>query len=148
MVVLRTFWRSAKCGEGWGHSSLQVGGPPPAGIYISWWPSNLDGRPFKSDSWFAESMKVDDDIRLEGQPNEIIYINELDERSIKVWWMNWRRSSMVYAVTGKNCSSAVAKALEAGGSERFAKTPAVVVWTPARLASYARAIVAGQSARK
>src|SRR5713226_4571398 len=78
MVVLRIWHSAKKSGGGWGHSSLQVGGPPPAGIYISWWPSNLDGRPFKSDSWFAESMKVDDDIRLEGQPNEIIYINELD----------------------------------------------------------------------
>ena len=38
MVILR-IWNSAKHGGGgWGHSSLEIGGTPPAGVYVSRWP--------------------------------------------------------------------------------------------------------------
>jgi hypothetical protein len=144
MVILRIWHSAKKSGGGWGHSSLEVGGAPPAGIYISWWPGDLDGRV----PGFAESMKYEKDVDLEGQPNETFRINGLDERAIKVWWMKWRASSTMYVAAGKNCSSTVAKALEAGGAERLAKSSGWEVWTPAKLASYARAIIAGQSAKK
>lgn len=149
MVLLR-IWNSGKHGGGgWGHSSLEVGGRPPAGIYISWWPGDLKGN---LPAVFAENMTLEQDInKLEKrQPNAVFQIHELDERAIKVWWMKWRGSSYMYRVAGQNCSSVVAKALQEGGSERFAKvmkwdsTP--VIWTPFTLAAYARAIQAGQAA--
>jgi len=148
MVLLR-IWNSAKKrGGGWGHSSLEVGGQPPAGIYISWWPGDLDGR----HPTFAENMKFEQDLSLEGHPSHTFRFDGLDERAIKVWWMRWRGSSIMYSVAGKNCSSTVAKALQAGGSETFAKVAkwdsSTVVWRPATLAAYARAIHAGQAAMK
>lgn len=147
MVVLRIWNTAKKHGGGWGHSSLEVGGIPPAGIYISWWPGDLDGRV----PTFAESMKFEQDLKLEGPPSSTFKIDGLDERAIKFWWMRWRGSSLMYSAAGKNCSSTVAKALEAGGAEKFAKivnwnSPAI--WTPRMLSEYARAILAGQAAQK
>jgi len=146
MVVLR-IWNSAKHGGGgWGHSSLEVGGAPPAGVYISWWPGDLKGTL----PAFAENNSFAQDLRLEGQPSATFRLDGLDERAIKIWWMRWRGSSTMYLWEGKNCSSTVAKALQAGGSDGFAKnagwkTPAM--WTPSVLSDYARAIRAGQEAK-
>ena len=145
MAVLRV-WNSAKNGgDGWGHSSLEVGGAPPAGVYISWWPGDLDGRL----PAFAENNSFEQDLKLEGHPSATFWLEGLDERAIKLWWMRWRSSSMMYLWEGKNCSSTVAKALQAGGSDRFAKVVgwnSPIMWTPSSLASYARAICAGHRA--
>jgi hypothetical protein len=145
MVILR-IWNFAK-GERWGHSSLQVGGPPPAGIYISWWPGDLAGKY----PTFAEGMKLEQDLALEGTPDATFNLDGLDERAIKFWWMRWRGSSTMYVVAGKNCSSTVAKALQAGGADSLVssggwKSPPAF-WTPASLSAYARAIRAGQATK-
>jgi hypothetical protein len=147
MVLLR-IWNSAKHGgAGWGHSTLQVGGAPPAGIYISWWPGDLDGRL----PGFAESKTLAEDINLEGHPSTIFELDGLDERAIKIWWMRWRGSTLMYTWAGQNCCSTVAEALQAGGSERFARmvgwvTPAM--WLPSSISAYARAIRAGLEGTK
>ena len=148
MVRLR-IWNSAKQGGGgWGHSSLEIGGAPPAGIYISWWPGDLDGK-LPS---FAENNSFQKDLQLEGQPSFTFDLIGLDERAMKFWWMRWRRSSMnlFYMWAGKNCSSTVAKALQAGGSDDVAHVAgwrAPGIWFPSTLASYARAIQAGFAAK-
>ena len=144
MVLLR-IWNSAKQGGGgWGHSTLEVGGVPPAGIYISWWPGDLAGQV----PAFAENKTVAEDLKLEGQPTMTFQLEGLDERAIKVWWMRWRGTSTFYVWLGQNCSSTVAKALQAGGSEKLASlggwTSNPLMWTPSGLAAYARAIRAGQ----
>src|ERR1700730_10981905 len=114
MVVLRV-WNSAKRGgAGWGHSSLEIGGTPPAGVYISWWPGN-ENKTVVNPPDFAESKTFEQDKNLEGPPSFTFNFNGLDERAMKVWWMKWRGSSLLYSAAGKNCSSTVAKALEAGG---------------------------------
>lgn len=148
MVLLR-IWNSAKQGGGgWGHSTLEVGGTPPAGIYISWWPGDLKGNL----PAFAESKTFTEDLRLEGHPSATFQLEGLDERAIKVWWLHWRGSSTMYLWHGKNCSSTVAKALQAGGSEKLAQrggwNSAPAMWTPSGLAAYARAIRAGQEATR
>jgi hypothetical protein len=143
MVLLRV-WNSAKHGGGgWGHSTLQVGGAPPAGIYISWWPGDLKGTL----PGFAENKSLADDLRLEGHPSGTFQLDGLDERAMKTWWMRWRGSSTMYMAEGKNCSTTVAEALRAGGSEKFAKMGGwtkPTMWTPYTLSAYARAIRAGQ----
>jgi hypothetical protein len=100
---------------------------------------------------FAESKTFEQDKNLEGPPSFTFNFNGLDERAMKVWWMKWRGSSLLYSAAGKNCSSTVAKALEAGGAERLAKLAgwqsSILPWTPARLADYGRSIQAGLTKR-
>lgn len=148
MVLLR-IWNSAKQGgSGWGHSTLEVGGAPPAGIYISWWPGDLKGTL----PAYAESKTFAEDLRLEGHPSATFPLEGLDERAIKLWWLRWRDLSTIYLWHGKNCCSAVARALRAGGSDELAQKggwkSAPAMWTPSGLAAYGRAIRAGQEATR
>ena len=98
---------------------------------------------------FAENKRFEEDLQLEGHPSATFQLEGLDERAIKVWWMRWRGSSVMYLAEGKNCSSTVAKALQAGGAEKLAKASGwkgTAIWTPHTLAAYAQAILAGQEA--
>lgn len=151
MVLLRV-WNSKKhAGGGWGHSTLEVGGLPPAGIYISWWPGESWGAKL-GDSLpsFADNKTFAQDLAIEGHPSATFRLDGLDERAIKVWWMHRRgsRLNMMYTWAGWNCSSTVALALQAGGADNLARkggwTSAPLMWTPFDLAAYARAIRAGQ----
>ena len=111
-MITLYIWNTVK-GDRWGHTSLELDGR----VYISWWPGDLDGRL----PTFAENNTFQKDIELEGQPNHQIAITGLDEREIKKWWMNWRGNSRFYVAVGKNCSSTVAEALQAGGGDEYAK---------------------------
>ena len=63
----------------------------------------------------------------------------LDEYSIKVWW-NKFKSKRIYNAMFRNCSTAVAEGLKAGGANYYADITHKV-WTPNDIKEYVNAII-------
>jgi hypothetical protein len=133
--------------EAWGHASMELDD----GTYISWWPEKetLDSIPFVEDIYTADAIKnrtfaqdvVGEDSKM---PDVTISINGLDENAIAVWWNQFKNDpNNKWKTLSQNCSTTVAEALKAGN----ASTPWWdfwsswnIVWTPADVEEFARAI--------
>lgn len=148
----------------WGHASLEVrGGEPLGSQYISWWPdsnrrakslylnSNLYCAGAFPDQTFADDVRGEDDhppslsITLDGKSSGVV---GLDETVIKRWWSALRSNGTAeWCTLAPNCSTIVAYALTRGGGADFSDmwSRSNIVWTPNRVADYARAIRDGMA---
>jgi RHS repeat-associated protein len=139
-------WKYRGSTDAWGHSSVDINN---GDTHISWWPQS-DGREYT----FGDSIPIYDasaypnqtlanDSAFEGQgPDFVIHLDNLDESAMAAWWRSYRRSSK-WKTFGRNCSTTVAHALEAGGGDRRVRGfPKPIVWTPEDVKQYALAIQA------
>ena len=140
-------WSYTGSGGNWGHASLMLND----GTYISWWPGEpRDGKMPNGkipDLYSAPALPPDlaRDQELEGTTPTIIHLDNLDEDAIKKWWNKFRQKNK-WKTLSQNCSTTVARALDAGGGRRRAPfAPHHFVWTPADVEDYAQQIkAAGQ----
>jgi len=140
-------WTYRGKNEAWGHASMELDD----GTYISWWPEgeNRDSIPFVEDIYTADPIKnrtfAQDVAGEDGRmPDVTISINGLDENAIAAWWNQFKNDpNNKWETLSQNCSTTVAEALKAGN----ASTPWWdfwsswnIVWTPADVEEFARAI--------
>src|SRR5262245_17108187 len=135
-----------------GHASMLVDGGEPAGqTYISWWPESDATSPINrcgGDEWSGPdnsgpailNRTYADDKRDEGRAaDHIVRIDGLDATAIKRWWSNLLgQPNPRWCLRTFSCSTVVARALQAGGSERYAAFPPLLSWwDPASVLRYA-----------
>jgi len=135
-------WKYRGSTVAWGHASLSLSN----GTYISWWPSPA-GRDPKissslSDIYTADPIigrKFENDVRDEQQnPDQIIYINGLDEAAIEKWWNDFRKNNK-WKTLSTNCSFVAAQGLKVGGGgQPWWVSADNLVWTPTDVAGFAR----------
>ena len=111
-----------------GHASLELGD----GTYISLWPGE-------------ESFdQIEDKEEEERSPDRRFDIDGLDERKIKRWWTDFKKTS--WSLLGQNCCKTVIDGLRKGGSDKklgwldYPRFKLKVVWTPSDVMSYCNAI--------
>lgn len=169
-------WNHVRGGQGasWGHSSLQIEGGP----YISWWPSDED-RSYtvdkKKNPMLAKLMRkfigtscvykvkhtcntsLIEDIRAEGErPDQSAEIADgvLDTNKMSLWWTGYQYESASYHVIKKNCSTAVIRALRAGGSDKLLGRKTIdffskqTGWEPTDIWAYLRLLNRSQGDEK
>jgi hypothetical protein len=138
--------------------------------YVSWWPAG-SGRALSalsrtvtgsvghihglSDIYASSPIlgrRFDDDIGNAGErryPDERIDIEGLDERAISAWWRAFSLHDgrlpgppRPWHTTEQNCSTVVARGLQAGGGDAHASWIHSwnLVWTPRDVARYAASI--------
>ncbi|MBK6849264.1 MAG: hypothetical protein IPG96_17630 [Proteobacteria bacterium] len=151
-------WSFRGKSEAWGHASLQVDR-----TYVSWWPEKPGAVPSKLHRNIYQSVpfrdrRFEEDCAAEGQlPDQRLGLIGLDEGAIKDWWQSFglTRDGVLFqgplqawSTLDRNCSTVVARALSIGlGEARAGKLrPWNLVWTPADVQQYARAIQAAGAA--
>jgi hypothetical protein len=134
-----------------GHASILVNG-----TYISWWPDEAAG--LGRDFHPIRNKNFQSDIQDEGcQPDWTITLAGLNETEILNWWQMFGLTLgntvfegplPPYNLATQNCSTVVAMALKKGGGDQYAGwwNSWSVVWRPATVLDYARAIQAGLGA--
>jgi len=113
--------------------------------YVTWYPVDynhdfpLGNGIFRH--YFSADARPDhslgDDSDLEGhQPNAVIHIDGLNEDAIRKWWDKFKTSHR-WNSAFQNCSTTVAEALMAGGTEdRMPGYPAHTIWSPENVVDY------------
>ncbi len=158
-------WSFRGKNEAWGHASLQCGA-----AYVSWWPAvpghapagvsraavRVLGRhtPQALRSIYAsvpiQRRRFEHDVADEGgQPDQRIVLEGLDEAALTEWWRGFSLDGGRLAgpprpwhTTELNCSTVVARALDAAGGERYANWfhARNLIWTPRDVQRYAESI--------
>lgn len=141
-MVTVFIWRPTR--TAYGHAAMRVtGGKPSGNIYISWWPSDavsgVDCSPADPNTSLAQDIAAENNRR----PDFAIDITGLNETAIKRWWARYARRATQWCTLWPNCSTVVARALEAGGGDLYATTwdsHSFGVWTPLAVKDYAMSI--------
>jgi hypothetical protein len=132
-----------------GHASLDIsfGAGGGKAEYVSWWPRGTGdkgtpgAKPLKPAEQFgAGTPNYAHDVAAEGrQPDKAVTIDCLDEDLMRAKYKEMKKD-LTYNMTVKNCASAVANVLLAGGAclsidcMTYAKR---AVWTPAETLDFA-----------
>jgi hypothetical protein len=141
---------SAKDGQGkvWGHAMIVLDDGTP----ISWWPQ-IENRETLLDLpipiYSVDAIPNQDLQDVEGPdfedslPDFELLIRGLDEKAIKDWWENDWKTDPKWETLTRNCSTTAAKALKAGGGDKYSsfKDSFNLIWTPADVQNYALSIV-------
>ena len=148
-VIKIYIWKyeGSKAGQRWGHASMELSN----GVYISWWPnkrevtdtSRLNPNIYTANAYKGREYK--DDLRDEKQmPDYVIIIDGLDEEAIMDWWIEYQKNRD-WSSLSRNCSTTIAKALEAGGGDKYSDFLDLFnsVWTPEAVRDYANSIKEG-----
>jgi hypothetical protein len=160
-------WNFRGSAAGWGHASMLVdGGSPPGANYYSWWPSGADRTrklpltssviPPLANVYTARAIlgrSFEDDMRGEAEglrvamlpPDHTVAITGLKESAIKAWWDRLIATNPLWKTLNQNCSTTVARALEAGGGDTHASwwSSWNTVWHPNDVLQYALSIQKG-----
>src|SRR5579872_1171790 len=92
------------------------------GTYISWWPNANGADCIVLRICTASALLPTDfgrDYTAEGTNPTIIHLDNLDEAAIKSWWNDFKRRNNWRSLS-QNCSTVVARALDAGGGRKRA----------------------------
>ena len=86
--------------------------------YISWMPAEIGPTGTVPDYYLnatiPNGLQLDHD--AEGRPPLQVEIEGLNEQAILNWWLQYKKNPH-FNIVGRNCSTTVAKALQAGGAE-------------------------------
>jgi hypothetical protein len=139
-----------------GHASLNLGvGNPQTDVYISYWP-NRAGMTSTERVFCAPAFRdrtYDQDVQGEDgrPPDRLVRLSRLNESAIRSWWSGIRRNYPEWCTLSNNCSTTVARALQAGGGDGWCSIPDrlwntwMLAWEPRGVLEYALAIQRGIS---